>query len=488
MARRTGGTEADRTSLAGLAAATPASRERYIDLLRALSIGVVVLGHWLIAVVVWRDGHASGQNALAVVPGLWLATWVLQVMPLFFFVGGYSNLVSFDSAARRGGGYARFLTGRVARLMRPTAVFIGVWLTAAVALDAAGLPPDMLGPMTAVVARPLWFLGIYLIVVALAPAMIRLHRRYGVAAVVALGAGAAVVDVARLAFGLPLIGYANFALVWLFAHQLGFLYADGTFARCSRRSFKVMAGTGLVGLVALTGSGLYPGSMVGLPGDPASNMDPPSVCILALTLWLVGLAMLLRDRATRWLSGKHAWAAVIGFNSVIMTMFLWHLTAMLIAIGVLYPMGFPQPEAGTAAWWALRPVWLAGLAAALVPLVGIFGRFERPRLSGGGDRAPVREGAGPCEIARPPAGAGTAAAVAGGALVTVGVLGFAVAGFAPSGEGMLVLLPVGPLPSLLALVAGSALLRGFEEDREVRPLDMHHHAPTRVEKGSWNER
>lgn len=447
MARRTIGTEADRTSLAGLAAATPASRERYIDLLRALSIGVVVLGHWLIAVVVWRDGHASGQNALAVVPGLWLATWILQVMPLFFFVGGFSNLVSFDSAARRGGGYARFLTGRVARLMRPTAVFIGVWLTAAVALDAAGLPPDMLGPMTAVVARPLWFLGIYLIVVALAPAMIRLHRRYGVAAVVALGAGAAVVDVARLAFGLPLIGYANFALVWLFAHQLGFLYADGTFARCSRRSFKVMAGTGLVGLVALTGSGLYPGSMVGLPGDPASNMDPPSVCILALTLWLVGLAMLLRDRATRWLSGKRAWEAVIGFNSVIMTMFLWHLTAMLIAIGVLYPMGFPQPEAGTAAWWALRPVWLAGLAAALVPLVGIFGRFERPRLSGGGDRAPVR------------AGAGTAAAVAGATLVTVGVLGFAVAGFAPSGEGMLVVLPVGPLPSLLALVAGSALLR-----------------------------
>ena len=34
---------------AALAARTPASRNRYVDFLRAVSIGAVVTGHWLVA-------------------------------------------------------------------------------------------------------------------------------------------------------------------------------------------------------------------------------------------------------------------------------------------------------------------------------------------------------------------------------------------------------------------------------------------------------
>ncbi|HEV3398308.1 MAG TPA: hypothetical protein VG693_03365, partial [Actinomycetes bacterium] len=63
------------TTAAGrVAAATPAGRDRFADLLRVVSIVVVVAGHWLMAVVVWRDGRVEGGNALALVPGLWLAT------------------------------------------------------------------------------------------------------------------------------------------------------------------------------------------------------------------------------------------------------------------------------------------------------------------------------------------------------------------------------------------------------------------------------
>ncbi|HSK37961.1 MAG TPA: hypothetical protein VLA80_14615 [Actinomycetota bacterium] len=57
-----------------VAGATPVDRDRFADLLRVASILVVVAGHWLMAVVVWRDGRAQGGNALALVPGLWLAT------------------------------------------------------------------------------------------------------------------------------------------------------------------------------------------------------------------------------------------------------------------------------------------------------------------------------------------------------------------------------------------------------------------------------
>ncbi|HVL51466.1 MAG TPA: acyltransferase family protein, partial [Actinomycetota bacterium] len=106
-----------------LAEKTPPGRDRYVDFLRAFSICVVVLGHWLIAVVYIQDGEISGVNALHVIPGLWVATWLLQVMPLFFFVGGFANLVSLESIGRRGGDYAQFIRSRLDRLLRPTAVY-----------------------------------------------------------------------------------------------------------------------------------------------------------------------------------------------------------------------------------------------------------------------------------------------------------------------------------------------------------------------------
>lgn len=39
------------TRAAELARATPAHRDRYVDLLRVASLGTVVVGHWLMAVV-----------------------------------------------------------------------------------------------------------------------------------------------------------------------------------------------------------------------------------------------------------------------------------------------------------------------------------------------------------------------------------------------------------------------------------------------------
>ena len=57
------------TKIAALAGATPTSRDRYVDLLRAFSILVVVLGHWLMAIVYLKDGRLDGASALDVVPG-----------------------------------------------------------------------------------------------------------------------------------------------------------------------------------------------------------------------------------------------------------------------------------------------------------------------------------------------------------------------------------------------------------------------------------
>src|SRR4026208_286829 len=80
--------------------ATPETRNRYVDLIRVVSIGVVVLGHWTMAVLGYRDGRFSGQNLLELNPDLQILTWLFQVMPLFFIVGGFTNRGSWGTAER----------------------------------------------------------------------------------------------------------------------------------------------------------------------------------------------------------------------------------------------------------------------------------------------------------------------------------------------------------------------------------------------------
>ena len=126
--------------------------DRYADFLRAFSILVVVFGHWLIAVVTWQDGKVDGANALEVIDGIWVVTWVLQVMPLFFFVGGFSNLRSWESAQARGDGYASFLYTRMLRMMRPTAVFLGISLVVITVLDAMNVGDNAVFPASELIA------------------------------------------------------------------------------------------------------------------------------------------------------------------------------------------------------------------------------------------------------------------------------------------------------------------------------------------------
>ena len=475
-------------SARALAAATPDGRDRYVDLLRVGSMLVVVLGHWLMTVATWQDGRLTGGNALTSVPGLWLATWVLQVMPVFFFVGGFSNLVTVEAVTRRGGSWVEFVTGRAARLLRPTVAFVAVWLALPPVLGLLGVPDPAVHAAARLVPQPLWFLGVYLIVVALAPLMVRMHRRYGLRVPVALALGTVAADLARLGAGLTGAGYLNVVLVWLFAHQLGFLYADGTLTRCSRRVHATMALLGLGAMAVLTASGRYPASMVGLPGAEASNMNPPSACIIALTVWLTGLVLLARDVASRWLARPRAWTAVVAAGSVVMTMFLWHLTALVAVVAALGVAGVRQPAPGSAAWWLLRPAWLAALTAALLPLLLAFARFERPaplnrartagrrgRLAAGPESRSGTHGGRVLGFV-PPQPARSRRRLLAGALgmflVTLGILGFVVGGFHPllgADGGMLVVFRVDAAQSVVHLALGVLLLRAVRTGAAVAP-------------------
>ena len=76
-----------------MAAKTPAERNRYVDFLRSISILAVIIGHWMIATAYIVDGEMNAGHLLAGRPQLHWLTWLFQVMPIFFIVGGYSNAV-----------------------------------------------------------------------------------------------------------------------------------------------------------------------------------------------------------------------------------------------------------------------------------------------------------------------------------------------------------------------------------------------------------
>jgi fucose 4-O-acetylase-like acetyltransferase len=376
---------------ADLAAATPATRDRTIDFLRAASIAIVVLGHWLMAAVSFHDGRFEATNILAVVPALAVLTWVVQVMPLFFFVGGFANAVTLDAYRRRGASAGEFVASRVTRLLKPVLVLLAVWVPAALVLRAFGVPADQLARTTRLVCQPLWFLAVYVLVVAAAPAMLTLHRHHGARVPVVLAVSAVVVDVLRFAGEVPFVGWANLAFVWLFAQQLGFHDAEGAFARAPR-SWCVRIAAAAVGTLALLVSvGPYPASMVGLSSDRFSNMAPPTICLLAVTVLQVALVTLARPALARWLERPGPWTAVVAANGVVMTVFLWHLTALLLTVVVAFPLGFPQPEPASAAWWATRPLWVALVLVPLAGFVLLFGSRERPRPPAPGATRPLQQ-------------------------------------------------------------------------------------------------
>ncbi|MGX1883188.1 acyltransferase family protein [Streptomyces sp. NPDC055287] len=429
-------------SVRELADRTPAGRDRYTDLLRVASLGTVVAGHWLMAAVS-ADGGVG--NLLAVVPELQVLTWMLQVMPVFFFVGGFSHALSYRSLRRKHPGaavYSVFVRARLQRLLRPTMVFVLVWGAAALAILLLGGHGGLTGVALRLVAQPLWFIGIYLAMVAFTPPLLKLHERHGWAAFGVLALAAAGVDVLRFAFGVPYVEFLNFAFVWLAVHQLGFLRADGRI-----RMPAALAAAGLAGAAALVAFGPYPLSMVGMPGEKVSNMAPPTLALLAHGLWLVGAVELLRAPGARLVARPRVWRTVVAANGIAMTAFLWHLTAMLGVYGAMLALDVPLPAPAGAAWWAQVPVRFAAAAALTALCVAAFRSFERT--------AP-----GNPPAASPGRLAGPAAAV-GVTLCLLGVLGLSMVGFGGLLEGrtaMLIAVRVSAPTAVAMALAGWLLV------------------------------
>ncbi len=329
-------------------------------------------------------------------------------------VGGYANAASWASARASGSGYDTWVSLRLQRLVRPVAPFVLVWCALGFVARWLGLGRGIVQDGSQVAFIPTWFLAVYILVVLLAPAMHALWVRFGMTSFWALALGAAVVDAVAHGTGVDQVRWINYALVWLALHQVGFAWRDGTLSE-PRRAFSFALG-GLTALVVLRGLACYPVSMVTVPGEPAANSNPPTLALLALGVTHAGIALAMEAPARRLLERAALWTFTVFVNGVIMSLYLWHATVMILVVAIAeLPGGIGlRFVPNSATWWASRPLWLLALGVVLAGFVAVFGRFE----------GPPRGGAAPTPAWR---------SVPGALAVCVGLLGLAAAGIGSRG-------------------------------------------------------
>ncbi|WP_069886778.1 acyltransferase family protein [Streptomyces luteocolor] len=364
-------------------AKTPAHRDRAIDGLRALALLAVPTGHWLLGgFTLDSDGALRNASPLASFGFFAPVSWVLQMLGIFFLVGGYASALSYRRAVARGESTSGWLRGRLARLGRPVLGVTAVWAALIPVLYALGVPGTTLRTGSTLVIQPLWFVGVYTVITALTPWCIRAAERMKAWAAVPLLGSVAVVDFLRygpFADSMPSwLSLLNLLPGWMFAYQLGVCWGEKKLGR--RGAWLLLVG-GTALFAALLLAFHYPASMVGVPGEARTNSHPPSLLVLALAAAQSGAAILLRDRIGRLLRRPALWAPVVVINLSAMTILCWHQTALLTAavpgsfLGAV-PGLTTSPD--TFGWIAARIAWLPVLATLLV-LIGRYARgFEAP--------------------------------------------------------------------------------------------------------------
>jgi fucose 4-O-acetylase-like acetyltransferase len=426
----------------------PPPRNRYADLLRVLAIGMVVLGHWLLTSISYSGGQLSGGSAMSGISWSGWGTLLFQVMPVFFLVGGYANALSWTQHHAEGATWAWWVRHRAIRLLRPTTVYVAVIVIAVAICRLAGAGTTELAQAGWGIAIQLWFLPVYLLLIALTPALHAAHRRWGLAVPVVFALGASGVDAGLLGARLSGLGYANYLLVWGSMHQWGFAWQDGTLTRRRWRPW-ALAGAGAVLLGGLLAWGPFPVNMVGTTAVGVNNTIPPSVALLAFAAVQAGLLLAAEPFMSRLLArAPRLWQRVTWLNDRVLTVYLWHMVPVVIVAVALYPTGLlAQPAIASAGWWALRPVWIATLAIAAAPAAVWLARFEQPLRR----RTPARPARGPAALRSALVAVGVGAA--GVALTRITIGGFAPGGSVPVGTvavygcGVMLTLAAGRLAS-----------------------------------------
>lgn len=321
--------------------ASPTSRDTGIDLVRAFCVvGVVVLHSLMVGVTVTDAGPVFANAS----EGSWWITplsWVLQVMPLFFVIGGFAGHLSFTRGRARGRTAASFVAARVHRLLLPAVVTIAVVGVLLTMLLLYGVPADLVAIAGFRFGQPLWFLGVFLLCQVFLPALVTAHERAPWRTIALLAGAAIVVDAVGLTTGIAGIGFLNLAFVWLTMQQLGFFLADGRIDALAPRTRLIVAAGAVGALVLSFALGVHSPDLI-------ANINPPTTALLLVGVAHTMVMSLVRERLARWSSTAFG-TRLRGFVTPrAMTIYLWHMPVLLAMAGAcaLFAIvtGFALPE------------------------------------------------------------------------------------------------------------------------------------------------
>lgn len=330
---------------------TPATRDRAIDVIRIASLVGVIVGHTLMATSTLRDDVFVWSNLLTAAPAFQALTWIFQVMPLFFFAGVAACVQSWEPGASWG----NWLMRRCTRLYRPVFYYLAFWAAALAALRPA-LPVHVYEPVAGVSIQLLWFLGAYVLVLAAVPLLARITTtRRVVAGVAATYAFIALIDAIRISLdGYAVLGYAN-VVVWLIPGMIGVGYRRGLLTRRSA----LVAGLGMfTANLALLWLGPYELSLVGIETQQLKNMTPPSLLLAGHAIMLCMLAVAATAAIRRWARRPRVWWLVAIGNSGAMTLYLWHMPALLGMHLAFDYLGLPRYDPTAPGFIALSVIQL----------------------------------------------------------------------------------------------------------------------------------
>jgi len=371
-------------SLTDMAGAAKADRNRAIDFYRAIAMLAVAVGHWMaMNIAIDASGDLIAGNALEAAPGMAIMTWLFQVMPLFFVVGGFASAMSLDSFFRASDADAEprahdWVIARMRRMLAPAVALASAWAAIIAAGFALG-QGDLVAVGATAAAIPLWFLANYTIDTAIAPYVLPRFRSHPVALPAAGVTLFCLLEAARFA-QIPYLPHLNWILGWLLFQIAGFAWRDGLLPT-GKAMLATASGFWIAAITAVT-VGPWPVSMVHFPGLENSPTHPPSLALMVFGAAYSCTAIAAAPAISNWLAERpKAWAAVVASNTVAMSVYLWHFTAAIAASAVFYVAGWlPTAAVGTLDWWIQKLPLMGASTLILVAIVAKVMPIERTAL------------------------------------------------------------------------------------------------------------
>lgn len=346
---------------ADVEAASPVTRDRAIDVIRIVSLLGVVVGHTVMATSTLRDDVFIWSNLLTASPVFQALTWVFQIMPLFFFAG----VAACVDTWRPRSSWGNWLLRRCTRLYRPVFYYLAFWAVALIALRLV-LPEHVYEPVAGISIQLLWFLGAYVLVLAAVPILAHITTTGRLAAAVIGAYGiVAVIDAVRTNLeGWAALGYVNL-IVWLIPGMLAVAYRRALLA--PRTAVALAAGMLALNLAMLK-FGPYELSLVGIETQQLKNMTPPSLLLAGHAVMMCALAIAAAPAIARWARRPRLWWLTAIGNSGAMTLYLWHVPALLMMhLGFAY-LGYPRFDPAAPSFIALSVLQVLIMAATVALL------------------------------------------------------------------------------------------------------------------------